>query len=190
MISKKKILDAIWKTACRWSEIAAAEDVEGEWIKHRYSISALFIGAQIGPSGPVTEEDYTNGRRVSLADWCDAHYRGAYVKREAAANLADYCFLLHEVIRRERYVTHKVHYLRIWRKYFELLLSREKEFELRRDNRGYKEGDRVVFYEFQPETDEDTGRKAYAKIGYVLRDAEGLADGYCMFQVKDFREAK
>lgn len=74
-----------------------------------------------------------------------------------------------------------VHDLKILPQYFEEVIKGHKRFELRKDDRDYKVGDRIVLNEY--ENGEYTGRKSTAfPIRYILRNCPeyGLKDGYCI----------
>lgn len=63
------------------------------------------------------------------------------------------------------------------------LLSRQKTFEYRRDDRGYKPGDWLVICEYNNDHTY-TGRFVTSRIGYILR-GYGLPDGYCILSLLD-----
>lgn len=72
-----------------------------------------------------------------------------------------------------------VHKLKIKPKYFNDVCFNHKNFELRKDDRGYKVGDRIVLEEWDGDY---TGRTYMPShpIQYILRDCDGLQDGYCI----------
>lgn len=75
----------------------------------------------------------------------------------------------------------KVHELKILPQYYEAVRSRQKTFELRKNDRDFKEGDLIVLREYDGE--KYTGRKITEKpIKYVLKDCSeyGLEEGYCI----------
>lgn len=78
------------------------------------------------------------------------------------------------------------HALKTWKLFFEPQQSGEKLFELRKDDRPYKVGDKFLSQEFDSQKNEYTGREAIYDITYVLRDADffGLKQGYCILQLK------
>lgn len=65
--------------------------------------------------------------------------------------------------------------------YFDAVKSRQKNFEIRKDEDDAQAGDKLVLGEWK-ETYGYTGRFVTRKIKYVLRDASeyGLQDGYCI----------
>ena len=56
-----------------------------------------------------------------------------------------------------------------WPKYFELVKSRKKNFELRLANFKVKEGDILILEEWDPRKKKYTGRKIKRKVKYVLK---------------------
>ena len=58
---------------------------------------------------------------------------------------------------------------KIWPKYFELVKSGKKRFELRLADFNIKEGDILVLEEWDPRKKKYTGRKIKRKVKYVLR---------------------
>ena len=75
----------------------------------------------------------------------------------------------------------KYHHLKILPEYFNEVQSLNKQFELRKDDRGYQVGDWILLEEY--ENGEYTGRQAgYFRISYILRNCPeyGLMDGYCI----------
>jgi len=58
---------------------------------------------------------------------------------------------------------------KIWPKYFELLKSGKKRFELRLADFKVKEGDILVLKEWNPKKKDYTGRKIKKKVNYVLK---------------------
>lgn len=75
----------------------------------------------------------------------------------------------------------EVHRIKVLVPYFQSLVDREKNFELRLNDRDYRVGDTVVLEEYTGE--HYTGRGITRKIKYVLKDCPqfGLKDGYCVF---------
>jgi hypothetical protein len=88
----------------------------------------------------------------------------------------------------------KVHELKCWPTEFEAVKYGRKDFEIRRDDRGFSEGDIVILREYRvtEETSEEHGRSWPAgysgrdlgpfKIGYVERSA-CLPAGWCGFRL-------
>jgi hypothetical protein len=77
------------------------------------------------------------------------------------------------------------HHLKCWPEYFDELASGNKRFEIRRDDRSFGKGDKVVIEEWNPDTGKYTGRCIKFTISYILRDASrfGLQWGYCILSL-------
>ncbi len=68
---------------------------------------------------------------------------------------------------------------KIWPKYFELIKSNKKRFELRLGGVKIREGDILLLREWDPKTKKYTGRKIRKKVSYVLK-----------FKLDDFGQKK
>ena len=76
------------------------------------------------------------------------------------------------------------HILKIQKKYFDSVLSGTKSFEIRKTDRLYSVGDKLVLFEID-EQKRETGRNLVVKVTYVLfGPIYGLEDGYCILAVK------
>jgi len=77
-----------------------------------------------------------------------------------------------------------VHELKTWTKYFQLVASGEKPFELRLNDRGFVTGDELLLRDYNPYTQTYTGHILRRKITFVLKGSEaeeyGLKPGYCI----------
>lgn len=58
---------------------------------------------------------------------------------------------------------------KIWPKYFELISSGKKRFELRLADFDVQEGDTLILEEWNPENKEYTGRTIEKKIDYISK---------------------
>ncbi len=58
---------------------------------------------------------------------------------------------------------------KIWPKYFDLVKSGKKKFEVRVADFKAKEGDTLILEEWSPKTKKYTGRKLEKKIKYILK---------------------
>lgn len=72
----------------------------------------------------------------------------------------------------------KVHDVKLGTTFFDDVKTGRKTFELRKNDRGYKEGDIIVMHEYKDGT--TTDRTIEKKIVYMLEDFTGLEDGYCI----------
>lgn len=76
----------------------------------------------------------------------------------------------------------KIHQIRLVSMYFDDVVSGKKSFELRKNDRGYKEGDFLEMMEFKD--GKNTGRTVRVLVTYLLDDYTGLEDGYCIMGTK------
>lgn len=79
------------------------------------------------------------------------------------------------------------HALKTWPEYFQSIVSGEKNFELREDDRPYEVGDTVILQEYRPKEKEYSGKELAMQIAYILRDAPkfGLKPGFVILGLKD-----
>lgn len=73
---------------------------------------------------------------------------------------------------------YKVHDIRLGATFFDDVLECRKNFELRKNDRGYKVGDILRMMEFKE--GKNTGRIVERKVIYMLEDYTGLEDGFCI----------
>jgi ASC-1-like (ASCH) protein len=71
-----------------------------------------------------------------------------------------------------------------WPEYFELILSGKKKYDMRVNDFDIKEGDTLVFEEWDPETKQYTGRKLEKEVTFVGKWKLGDA----FFPEKEVRE--
>lgn len=76
----------------------------------------------------------------------------------------------------------KVHQIRLASMYFDDVVSGKKPFELRKNDRGYKEGDILEMMEFKD--GKNTGRTVKVLVTYLLQEYAGIEDGYCIMGIK------
>ena len=65
------------------------------------------------------------------------------------------------------------HDLKIWPEYFDAVVSGQKTFEFSRDARDFETGDGLVLREWDPKTEEYTGREKTATVGYIFHTHYG-----------------
>jgi hypothetical protein len=75
------------------------------------------------------------------------------------------------------------HDLKIWPEWFELLVSRRKEFELRKDDRFYATGDILRLRVWDPKTKKYLGPVARCRVGLVMKGLPGLQEGYVAMSI-------
>ncbi len=85
----------------------------------------------------------------------------------------------------------KVHKLKIWPEFFIKVKALEKLFEVRYNDRDYKQGDMVVLEEYNPVSQEYTGDFIRAEIGYMI-DGEylGITNGFVVFSLSNIEMSK
>lgn len=91
----------------------------------------------------------------------------------------------------------KLHQLKTWPDPFRAMWQGFKSFELRRNDRGFEPGDKLVLLEWRPTAATDgkvtdgeyTGRAIVADVGWLLTGFSewGLADGFCIMQLDALR---
>ncbi len=79
------------------------------------------------------------------------------------------------VIEKEAKVTHQI---KLVAEFFDDAATGRKSFELRKNDRNYKEGDVLEMEEVKD--GKKTGRKCSKRIVYMMENFEGLEDGYCI----------
>lgn len=79
------------------------------------------------------------------------------------------------------------HELKLEKEYFKEVLTGNKKFELRKNDRDFKKGDILLLREYDKEKQEYTQRAFYKTITYVLENASqfGLQDGYCILSLSN-----
>lgn len=75
----------------------------------------------------------------------------------------------------------KTHHLKTIQPFFDEILSGDKQFELRKNDRDFKAGDTAWLEEYDSKLDAYSGRKIRCTICYVLTDFPGLQKEYCIF---------
>jgi len=75
----------------------------------------------------------------------------------------------------------KMHELKTINPYFSDIWEGKKYFEIRKDDRGFREGDILKLQEYNPATSNYSGRYIIAVVSYLLpaNTFEGLAPDYC-----------
>lgn len=75
----------------------------------------------------------------------------------------------------------QVHEIKIGAEFYEEVVTGRKTFELRKNDRGYKEGDLLVLEECID--GEKTGSTVTMVVTYILEDYTGLQEGYCIMAI-------
>ncbi len=75
----------------------------------------------------------------------------------------------------------KEHELKCWHGFYDEIVRGRKSFEIRKDDRGFNEGDILKLREWHPIGQVYSGQEAKARIDYIVKSGFGLRDGYaCM----------
>jgi hypothetical protein len=75
------------------------------------------------------------------------------------------------------------HELKTWMEYFAPIVTGQKTFEYRFNDRGFMVGDLLLLREYNPHTEEYTGRAIYVRVDYILDDCPGLKGGYVVMSI-------
>lgn len=79
---------------------------------------------------------------------------------------------------------HTVHKLKIHPSYYEDVVSGKKTFEVRLNDRNYAIGDILRLREWLPK-EGYTGRAKSVRVCYILRDFQGLKDGWVVLGITE-----
>jgi ASC-1-like (ASCH) protein len=78
------------------------------------------------------------------------------------------------------------HALKTWPEYFQLIREGKKRYELRENDREFKEGDKIILQEYKPDEKKYTGEEETFQAGFILHGpAFGLKKGYCIIQLEE-----
>lgn len=77
----------------------------------------------------------------------------------------------------------KVHELKILPEYYNAQIEGKKNFEIRKNDRDYKVGDKLVLKEYDPKAKEFTGQSFITEITFITNYQQ--KDGYIVLGTKD-----
>ena len=77
-----------------------------------------------------------------------------------------------------------IHELKIMPKYFKDVLSGEKTFEVRQNDRPFKTGDLLALNEYDPENRAYSGASCLVYVDYILDDDNYCKSGYVVMSIK------
>ncbi|QDH23474.1 ASCH/PUA domain-containing protein [Saccharibacillus brassicae] len=77
-----------------------------------------------------------------------------------------------------------VHDLKILPEYFAPVANGDKLFEVRKNDRGFKVGDRLILREWQAQPKTYTGGEIEAVVTYVLDNEQYLQPGYVVLGIE------
>lgn len=73
------------------------------------------------------------------------------------------------------------HALKTWQQYYDAIEKKDKNLELRKQDRPFQIGDDLLLQEWNPTTKEYTGRELKRRIIYIFNGGMfGLQEGYCI----------
>jgi ASC-1-like (ASCH) protein len=79
----------------------------------------------------------------------------------------------------------KEHYLKTWPEYLERVWSGQKTFELRKNDRDFQVGDRLILQGYDPHMNAMCGTDCIVKVVYILHGGQfGIEPGYCVMSIK------
>lgn len=79
------------------------------------------------------------------------------------------------------HLTETVHCVKILPDNFEDVLSKKMSFQIRKYDRDYKVNDFLYLKEFE---ESYTGRSLPVKINHILRESDGLKEGYVLLNIQ------
>ena len=78
-----------------------------------------------------------------------------------------------------------IHELKIWNEYFEEVFMRHKTFEVRKADRPFAKGDILILKEWNPKTEQYTGREMARGVSYVLEGGQfGVEKGFVVMAIQ------
>ena len=82
----------------------------------------------------------------------------------------------------------QTHYIKLNQNFAEAIRCGDKTFEIRKNDRGYQKGDRVIFQAVNNEglTVSDPINREVYEISYLLH-GWGLQDGFCVFSIRLYK---
>ena len=79
----------------------------------------------------------------------------------------------------------QIHELKLWTEYFDCVEQGKKTFEIRKNDRGFRDGDTLFLREWNNKESHYTGRSILAVVTNILQNSEfGLEKGYCIMSIK------
>ncbi len=80
-----------------------------------------------------------------------------------------------------------IHAIKIQPQYFDAVISGKKQFEIRKNDRDYQEGDYLALNEWEQTNavcGHYTGRSCLVYVDYILYEFEGLCEDYVIMSIK------
>lgn len=77
-----------------------------------------------------------------------------------------------------------IHKLKIWPEYFEAVRIGLKNFEIRKNDRGFQIGDTLLLREYNANTEEFSGKSIERVITYIVEGPPFMAEGWAVLGMK------
>lgn len=77
-----------------------------------------------------------------------------------------------------------IHELKAHPQYFKSLWDESKKFEVRRKDRDFKVGDRLLLKEWEPQREDFTGVMLFKRITYILDDPDYCKEGFVILAIE------
>lgn len=77
-----------------------------------------------------------------------------------------------------------IHKLKIETQYFKQVISGEKTFEIRFNDRNYTAGDSLLLCEYDPETGRFSGNSVFVSVTSICDDIRFVKPGYVVMSIK------
>lgn len=85
----------------------------------------------------------------------------------------------------------RIHNLKTWPDYFGKMITGEKTFEARKNDRDFKTGDILNLQEWDNKTGEYTGREFNVKVKHILKGGVfGTKKGHCFMSIEPIPQYK
>jgi ASC-1-like (ASCH) protein len=77
-----------------------------------------------------------------------------------------------------------IHELKTWNEYFEEVFMGHKTFEIRKNDRNFQKGDTLILKEWNPKTEQYTGREMVRNVTYIPEGGSfGLEKGFVIMAI-------
>jgi hypothetical protein len=78
-----------------------------------------------------------------------------------------------------------IHHLKTWPEFYRAIERKEKTFDIRLNDRGFKVGDFLMLNEYDGATKYYTGHTQYMEVTYMLKGIQwGIVNGYAILGIK------
>ena len=78
------------------------------------------------------------------------------------------------------------HELKAWPRYFDRIVSGEKTFEVRKNDRDFQTGDTLKLVKYDPDSDSILTPTIWVRVTYVMHGGQfGLEPGYVVMGIED-----